>query len=213
MLLLPFSAIACFSQNLLISRCSDWDIKYTPNSKFRLINENEHHCYEMYSCPVYGLLGTPAAIWQSEDGQCEVSVSVIEKKECIGPTYEVAENDVLSPFVYNHIQSHLGWGVDFIGQFGPAEKKDFKYLKMFFTRYPNKLARKYFNADELYLYPINIRKKCRNKYCHALVVIPIQYGNGVPPFIHFVMTEVGREKFDRYLNDFKNTIMYNKKKR
>jgi len=208
--LLLFSAISCFSQNLLISRCTDGGITFTPNSKFNLINENVHHCNETIECPIYGLFGTPDAIWESADGQCEVSVTICNKEECVGSTYKVYENDIFSQYVYNNIQMHLGWGNAMIGQLVPPTKKDFKYLKMFLTRYPNKLARKYFNADEMYIYPINIRKKCRKKFCHALVVIPIRHGNGIPPFLHFVMTENGRGKFNVYLKDFGKTIMYKK---
>ena len=44
-----------------------------------------------------------------------------------------------------------------------------------------------------------------------MVVIPLQRGNGAPPFIHFVMTEDARKNFNGYLKAFQKTIMYKTK--
>lgn len=209
LVLLTFvTVITCNSQEVLTQRCVDWNIIITSNPSFSIIREMEHHCNDEMGCPVYEL-GILPAIWVSRDGKCEVSIDIKDKNICYDGDFEVFKNDIFSQYIYNNIKKHLQWG----DPYRFPEKKDYKYLKMLLTKYPNKLARKYFNADELYLYPLDIKSECRGKFSHAMVVIPLQRGNGAPPFIHFVMTEDARKNFDRYLKEFQKTVRYKKNKK
>ena len=108
--------------------------------------------------------------------------------------------------IYNRIKSDLNWAI--INVLRYANQYEIDELKLMMTNYPQKQARKYFNADYMLMYPLNFRReKCRGKFSRGRCVVVGKDYRFVS--FYFLMTDDSVKNFEQYLAQLKGLIRFN----
>lgn len=208
-------SIGCFAQEDFAKAVNELGCLYSPNPNYEFLKYHSSHCKEkVWSCKV-SALGKSTGIWLSKDGQCEVGVFLWKKR----PQTNVIPQALLYPpkkkdkFPYyskNRIYQALNlWSWVMFSTPPDYLEKD---MLMLLTKYPKKLAKKYFNADGMYVFPYDMGgRKCRDKYSVVMYVyVHVNYRTECPHLM-FLMTDESAKNFDKYLEEFQKTIWVDRK--
>lgn len=183
------------------------NISFKINSPYILTSNKQCFPCEEKGCALRGIINCAYAGIAHQDSLCEVylvtSYKSIHGNPEIIPDF-MGDNKNMS--IYNRIKRDLDWSVINIPKY--ANKYEIEELKLLMTNYPNKLARKYFNADYMLMYPLNTRRqKCRDKFSRGRCVVIGKDYRFV--FMYFLMTDDSVVNFDQYLSQFSKMIWFN----
>jgi hypothetical protein len=142
-----------------------------------------------------------------QDKDCEVylktSYKSVDGEADLTP---LATGGKMNMDIYGDIKCDLKWQVK--DKCLNANSCEIDELKMLITDYPAKLAKKYFNADYMLMYPIDTkRQECRDKFTRGrCVVIGKDYRY---IFMYFLLTDDNAKDLDKYLAQLKGMIWFN----
>ena len=200
-----FVVSECSCQEEILKRGRQWGYQCNQTPNYTFISNLSSHCKEkVWDCALSDM-GKSTGIWLSKDGQCEVGVFIRKWDESGLPP---SRKGVFHQYAWNRIRSGLHWGRLLV----PCPNSSHDDIMMLLTEYPKKLAKKYFNSDRMYVYPINMNgKKCRDKYSVLMAVyLHVDYRVACPHLL-FAMTDESAENFDKYLEEFQKTIWVDRK--
>ena len=206
---------SCFPQEEFEKAIKDLGYLYHPNTNYKFLKFRSSHCKEkVWDCRV-SERGRSTGIWLSQDGQCEVGAFVWKlhpKTDVIPQSLLLApkKKEEFSYYSKNRLYSALNWWSWTMFSIAPDYLE--KDMVMLLTKYPKKLAKKYFNADEMYVFPLDMKgKKCRGKFSVVMYVyLHVNYRTECPHLM-FLMTDESAENFDKYLEEFQKTIWVDRK--
>lgn len=108
--------------------------------------------------------------------------------------------------IYGYIKSDLKWQVD--KMYKAVEPCEVDEIKMLLTDYPASLAKQYFNADYMLMYPIDTKQQeCRDKFTRARCVVIGKDYRFV--FMYFFLTDDNAKDLNKYLAQLKGMIWFN----
>ena len=108
--------------------------------------------------------------------------------------------------IYGYIKSDLKWQMD--KMYKAVEPCEVDEIKMLLTDYPASLAKQYFNADYMLMYPIDTKQQeCRDKFTRARCVVIGKDYRFV--FMYFFLTDDNAKDLNKYLAQLKGMIWFN----
>lgn len=176
-------------------------------SPYTLTNNSRCLPCDNYDCNLRHTINSANASLTHKDNNCEVYMKSSYKNldgnpESI-PDFMGGSKNMT---IYNRIKSDLDWQVIKMPRY--ANKCEIDELKMLVTNYPAKLAKKYFNADYMLMYPIDTkRQECRDKFTRGRCVVVGKDYRYV--FMYFLLTDDNAKDLDKYLAQLKGMIWFN----
>lgn len=157
-------------------------------------------------CILRRIIALSSASIVHQDKDCEVylraSYKSVSGKAKVTP---IPMGGTMNMTIYSDIKCDLKWQVEKMCKV--AEPCEIDELKMLVTDYPAKLAKKYFNADYMLMYPIDTKQQeCRDKFTRGrCVVIGKDYRY---IFMYFLLTDDNAKDLDKYLEQLKGMIWF-----
>lgn len=94
------------------------------------------------------------------------------------------------------------------GTIKSATREQIEELDMMVKHSPKEQAKEMFNADDMLMYPLNLRGNAfEDKYTRSRAVVVAK--NGLSIFFYFLMTDESVKNFDKYLKDLSGSFMFN----
>lgn len=145
------------------------------------------------------------SILTHKDGECKILIYAAESLVRFGRIIQANNNyfKVLSS-TFNRIKREFRYGDPKTS----ATREEIEELDMMVRHCPKEQALKLFNAEEMLMYPMNLRGNAfEDKYTRSRAVVVAK--NGLSIFFYFMMTDESVKNFDQYLKDLSGSFMFN----
>jgi len=164
-----------------------------------------------FDAPVYGnaaintIFGNVHSILTHKNGECKILVFASGEID-VKYGKMVADNARLFNVVnstFNRIKKDFRYGTS-----KSATREQIEELDMMVRHCPKEQAKEMFNADDIIMYPLNLRGNAfEDKYTRSRAVVVAK--NGLSIFFYFLMTDESVKNFDQYLKDLSGSFMFN----
>lgn len=193
-------------------KCQQQNIRFNIKPPYTL-TRNKGYVPQQLPCATKGCVFRKHILYSyaslvNQDKNCEVYLKTsIWNVNGSSKTISLPTGGKMSVDIYGYIKSDLKWQV--IGDTCLyAEPCEVDEIKMLLTDYPVTLAKKYFNADYMLMYPIDTkRQECRGKFTRCRCVLIGKDYRFI--FMYFFLTDDNAKDLDKYLAQLKGMIWFN----